>query len=432
MLILINEIDQTHYRYYADQISMRATGYDFKVLQSAVSCLPNLRGVHIIWNYSEQMDRFENPPPAWGDAFHSMTEVLRSPSCFFNARQRNFTREITACLAACKLASRPLSCLDCESFELDALRCDEDEDWDGSEGEDEDEDDYIGGIVRPSRFNNFVEDPKKDLGFPLVCATFENLTSVRLKFPAIGSSKPEFVQKNLGTALRGARGLETLFIEENFTDNTYCSLYQFSFTALLGSSTWHHLNTLSLKSFTIRKDDLSPFFQRHPSLHTFKLHNAYADDFDWATILQAPSLTARWRQLYSLTLSGNWSSSNWYELFSSDLRGRFHPVNDDVEFEDTLCLQDMFGKWAQRKTGARSLRQLLQQYYRSEAGEAPFPLRTAQEVLTEVAEHRPEEVQLIPDEAAKLLIATEKLVGEKYRMRDLYAEYSRDGKKIEE
>ena len=445
--MLINKVDQTHCRYYDDQKRMRATGYDFEVLQSAASHLPNLRGVRITCNYGEHLNKFVHPPPAWGDAFCNMAEVMASPNDFINGRHRNFTREITACLAAFKLASRPLSWLDCANFEIDALRYDENEASDGDESEDESEGDYIGITVRPSRFKNFIRDPTKDLGPPLVCATFKNLTAARLNFPAIGGPESEFLQEKLGTALRGAHGLDTLCIGEDFTDHTYCSLYQFSFAALLGSSTWPHLHTLSLTSFTIRQDDLSRFFERHPSLHAFKLYNAYADDSDWATILQVPSLAARWRQLHSLTLSGSWGGRNWNKLFSFDLRGRFHFVDSDgdsMEFEDMLDLQDMFGKWAWRATGERNLRQLLERYYRCEAGEAPFPLRTVQEVLTQVAGEREKEVSLaalfapaeellfLPAEAAKLLVATEKLVGEKYRLRDLYAEYPRDGKKIKE
>ncbi|KFY05832.1 hypothetical protein V491_09001, partial [Pseudogymnoascus sp. VKM F-3775] len=218
--IKVEQAYQTHCRYYDDQKRMRATGYDFEVLQSAVSRLPNLRGVRITCNYGEHLNKFVHPPPAWGDAFCNMAKVMASPNDFISGRHRNFTREITVCLAAFKLASRPLSWLDCANFEIDALRYDENEASDGDESEDESEGDYIGITVRPSRFKNFIRDPTEDLGPPLVCATFKNLTAVRLNFPAIGGPESEFLQEKLGTALRGAHGLDTLCIGEDFTDQT--------------------------------------------------------------------------------------------------------------------------------------------------------------------------------------------------------------------
>ncbi|KFY32267.1 hypothetical protein V493_00357 [Pseudogymnoascus sp. VKM F-4281 (FW-2241)] len=384
----VEQAYQTHVRYYDDQRSMRATGYDFKTLQSAVSCLPNLRGVHIIWANPENRNRFENPPPAWGDAFYSMAKVMGKRNHFFEWIPRNSLREITASFAACKLAPKPLSWFDCEAFESDILGCDEEDGGVENEREDEGEDDDFEGIVRLSRFNNFVTDPTKDLGFPLVCATFETLTCIRLKFSPTGGRESALSQQHLGIALRGAQGLETLCIEEDFFGGTYCSQDRFCFASLLGSSTWPHLKHLSLASFIILQHDLPSFFARHPSITHFKLHTAFADDFDWATLLQSESLVPLWRRLRSLTLEGSWGGTNWTELFG-ELMSRFRDDEDyDVlkELEDTVCLWYEFGKWAQDVTGARSLRELLERYYSSEAGEAPFPLRTGQEVVDAVAQ----------------------------------------------
>lgn len=81
--MLIDKLDQSHARYYDDQEQLEVTGYDFKTLQSAISCLPNLRGVRFISENPENNNRFENPPPAWGDAFFSMAKIMGKPDRFF-------------------------------------------------------------------------------------------------------------------------------------------------------------------------------------------------------------------------------------------------------------------------------------------------------------------------------------------------------------
>ncbi|OBT89686.1 hypothetical protein VE02_01842 [Pseudogymnoascus sp. 03VT05] len=218
----IEEAYQSHVRYYDDQKHMKATGYDFKTLRSAISRLPNLRGVRLISSHIENGRRFRNPPPGWGDAFCHMTKIMSNRELFFlQWRPSRFIRETTAVLTACKLAPRAISWFDCKRFELGLLSCDGDEDEDeggggvgnGDGGEDEDEDDYLSQIVRLSRFNNFVRDPTKDLGPPLMCATFQSLTSINLEIVFTRSLNFGLYQQRLGTALRSAQGLTTLYIK---------------------------------------------------------------------------------------------------------------------------------------------------------------------------------------------------------------------------
>lgn len=216
--MLIDKVDESHVRYYSDQGHMLSSGYDVNTLQSAVSCLPNLRGVHIKW--SDPANWFKTPPPAWGDAFCNMAKVMGRSDSFIWSWPRNYVREITAVFVACKFASRSLTWFDCEAFELGLLG------HDGTEGVY----DYIAGTVRLSTFDYFARDRPMDLGFPLVCAIFESLTSVKLEFSRDESRDYGSCQQHLGTALRGAQGLETLCIQQD--SMRIRDMYPLSFTSL--------------------------------------------------------------------------------------------------------------------------------------------------------------------------------------------------------
>lgn len=410
--MLINEVDQSHVKYYDDQERMYATGYDFKALQFAIPCFPNLRGVRIIQSNVANSKRFKVPPPARGDAFRRMANVMGA------ATSRNSAREITAALAACKLAPKGLSWFDCDTFDLGVLGRIEDE---------------SGNICRLSRFNNFVGNPTKDLGFPLVCATFESLTSIKLKFSPTGARAYGPCQQHFGTALRGAQGLETLYITiDPLRISILNDQHQFSFTTILGSSTWPHLKHLSLTSFTIGSNDLPHFFARHPSLTHFTLDTAFALDFDWARLLQSSSLVPHWRRLRSLKLDGLWGARNW-NMPSEEVLDRscyMEPCRE-LDARDRLDiavnLRGVFGKWARDVTGAQRLGELLERYFRGGEGKAtPFPLRTGRVILAEVVKEKESGRWLPPDGGRNMIIATERVVGERNRYRDLYAEYLED------
>ncbi|KFY86752.1 hypothetical protein V500_07417 [Pseudogymnoascus sp. VKM F-4518 (FW-2643)] len=414
-------VDESHVRYYSDQEHMLSSGYDVNTLQSAVSCLPNLRGVHIKW--SDPANWFKNPPPAWGDAFCNMAKVMGRPDSFIRSWPLNYVREITAVFVACKFASRSLTWFDCEAFELGLL---------GRDGaEDVYEVDYRGNTVRLTTLDYFVRDRPMDLGFPLVCAIFKSLTSVKLEFSLDESRDYGSCQQHLGTALRGAQGLETLCIQDNSFRTR--DKYPLSFTSLLGSSTWPRLKRLSLKCFNIHEHDFPFFFARHPSLHTFTLDEAFANDFDWATLLQSESLASRWRQLHSLTLTGIWGATNWAEPFMKELKARFHYEDYDVpgfgSLNSTFCIWEPFGKWAEDVSGARDSRELLDRCFAAGAGEegVPFPLRTGQEIVDAVVQEVADGCWFPPSDVMYMLLATERLVGEQHRSRDMFAEYYEDG-----
>ncbi|OBT50454.1 hypothetical protein VE04_09448, partial [Pseudogymnoascus sp. 24MN13] len=203
----VEEAYQSHVRYYDDQKLMKATGYDFKTLLSAISRLPNLRGVRIMPLFSENSARFANPPPAWGDEFCSMAKVMANPYRFFPWEPSYFVRETVAVLAACKFAPKAIRWFDSKNFELGLLSCDGDDNGDGgggggvNGGEDEVEADYRRHIVRLPRFSNFVRDPTKDLGPPLLCATFQSLTTVKLETSFTYNPNYGLYQQRLGTAL---------------------------------------------------------------------------------------------------------------------------------------------------------------------------------------------------------------------------------------
>ncbi|KFY71911.1 hypothetical protein V499_07927 [Pseudogymnoascus sp. VKM F-103] len=346
----VEEAYQSHVRYYNDQNRMKATGYDFEMLQSAISRLPNFRGVRIMSLFSENSARFANPPPAWGEAFCSMVKVMGSPFRFLPCWEPSyFVRETVAVLAACKLAPQAISWFDSKNFELGLLSCDGDDNGDGggggggNGGEDEIEADYRRHIVRLSRFNNFVRDPTEDLGPPLLCATFQSLTTVKLETSFTYNLNYELYQQRLGTALSGAKNLQTLCINHRGAN----SEHNLSFTPLLGSSTWPHLKLLSLSSFTIHEHDLPPFFAHHPSLAHFTLDNAFAYDFDWATLLQLPSLRTHLRQLHSLTFTGSWGANAWTSALAAevaaqpcfDIHGYLEGVDVDWSFPEALVGQ---------------------------------------------------------------------------------------------
>lgn len=270
--MLIDKLDQSHSRYYDDQRLMQVTGYDFKSLQSAILCFPNLRGVRIISENPEKSNRFENPPLAWGDAFCSMAKIMGKPDHFFESEYRYVARGINAGLAACKLAQKPLSWFHCEIFGPEILY-------------------YKWDPVQVFSFTRFVKDPKEDLGVThtLVCGAFESLTSVKLQLSrgrqGYGWS---YRQKDLATALGGAQRLEMLCIQ-GYPMYHAPDSYPFSFNSLLDSCTWPHLKNLSLSSIAVREQDLPPFFARHPSLHTYTFSSAYAADFGYATPSSIPS-----------------------------------------------------------------------------------------------------------------------------------------------
>ncbi|KAL5344530.1 hypothetical protein ACLOAV_010511 [Pseudogymnoascus australis] len=229
----------SHSRYYDDQRLMQVTGYDFKSLQSAILCFPNLRGVRIISENPEKSNRFENPPLAWGDAFCSMAKIMGKPDHFFESEYRYVARGINAGLAACKLAQKPLSWFHCEIFGPEILY-------------------YKWDPVQVFSFTRFVKDPKEDLGVThtLVCGAFESLTSVKLQLSrgrqGYGWS---YRQKDLATALGGAQRLEMLCIQ-GYPMYHAPDSYPFSFNSLLDSCTWPHLKNLSLSSIAVREQDL--------------------------------------------------------------------------------------------------------------------------------------------------------------------------------
>ncbi|KFY13844.1 hypothetical protein V492_03019, partial [Pseudogymnoascus sp. VKM F-4246] len=392
-----SEVEQayhTHIQYYNDQKRMKATG-------------------------------FRHPLPTWGDAFCNMAKVMRKPECFLQYMPRISNREITACLAAGRLAPMALKGLDCEAFDPGIMGCDEDESGDEDEREDEPGDDYRRRSVRLSRFNSFVRDSTKDLGLPLVYAVFESLTFLRLEFSSEGDRKNGPYQKYLGSAIRAAKGLEELCL-----DGSEDKLNRFSFNTILGSSTWPHLNDLSLSSFTIRENDLPAFFSRHASLDTFSLYDAFAHDFDWATLLQSSSLEPHLRRLDSISFDGNWGAANWTEISDEDLAGRSHIGDDDAELDrldDAVNLAAEFRGWAEELAGASDLQCLMRRYYECDPGDAPFPLRTGREILAEVARQKAEGTWVPPNGEGNMIIATERLVGEEYRTRDLYSKYDADG-----
>ncbi|OBT77177.1 hypothetical protein VF21_05104 [Pseudogymnoascus sp. 05NY08] len=445
----IEEAYQSHVRYYDDQKHMKATGYDFKTLRSAISRLPNLRGVRLISSHIENGRRFRNPPPGWGDAFCHMTKIMSNRELFFlQWRPSRFIRETTAVLAACKLAPKAISRLDCKRFELGLLSCDEDDDEDegggGVEngGEDEDEDDYSSRIVRLSRFNKFVRDPTKDLGPPLMCATFQSLTIVKLEIVFTRSPNFELYQQRLGTALRSAQGLQTLHIKH--PDSNYLNR-RLSFTPLLGSSTWPHLSHLSLSSFTIHSHDLPPFLARHPSLTHFTLSHAFAHDFDWATLLQSPPLLTRLRNLHSLTLTGTWGATAWTSALAADVAAQpafdiwGYLEGEDVDwfFPEALGgsvdLNAPFAKWAQDVSGARCFSEVLERYvFAGKGEEVEFPLRTGGEVGEALARVKEMVGGVLGYRAGNLLVVNEAVVGEEYRKRNLYREYTEDGEEVVE
>ncbi|OBT61385.1 hypothetical protein VE03_09264 [Pseudogymnoascus sp. 23342-1-I1] len=385
-----------HEWYYEEQKRMMATGYDFEVLQSAVSCLPNLRGVRIISSNPENINRFQNPPLAWGDDFSDVANILGDPELFYELGRPSSARGITAILAACKLAPKALSWFECEAFEPSILGYDDGE---------SDTEDFMLGSIPLSTLANFVRDPTEDLGPPLVCATFENLTSLKLQF-TLGSMEDRsgLWQEGLGTALRGAQGLETLYMEED-SERYGGGVYSFAFAPILGSHTWPHLTHLSLFGIIIHEHDLPAFFARHPSLHTFTLGSAYAADFDWAILLQSESLAPRWRQLRSLTLDGYWGAKNWSEPLHEPESYEDYDVEEKLDHE--VCLYTEFEQWAQDLLGARDLRELLERYYSSAYGEAPFPLRTRQETEAEVVNRTKNGKWTMSSGSSDMIIATE-------------------------
>ncbi|KFZ06757.1 hypothetical protein V501_07105, partial [Pseudogymnoascus sp. VKM F-4519 (FW-2642)] len=342
----VEEAYKSHVRYYDDQNRMKATGYDFKMLQSAISRLPNLRGVRIMSLFSENSARFANPPPAWGEAFCSMAKVMGSPFRFLPCWEPSyFVRETVAVLAAYKLAPRAISWFDSKNFELGLLSCDGDDNGDG--------------IVRLSRFNNFVRDPTEDLGPSLLCATFQSLTTVKLETSFTYNLNYGLYQQRLGTALSGAKNLQTLCINHRGANSDH----NLSFTPLLGSSTWPHLKHISLSSFTIHEHDLPPFFAHHPSLTHFTLDAAFAHDFDWSTPFQSASFCAHLRQLHSLTFTGSWGANAWTTALAAEVAAQpsfdiySYLEGEDVDwsFPEALVgdvnLNASFAKWAQDASG---------------------------------------------------------------------------------
>ncbi|KFX90487.1 hypothetical protein V490_06420, partial [Pseudogymnoascus sp. VKM F-3557] len=246
---------QSHRWYYDDHEEMKNTGYDFEAFKSAISCFPNLKRLHIARSITRSLglSKFKNPPPNWGVAFCSMAKVMGRFGCnqFWDLDWGDPARDITSILAACKLAPKALSSFDCEVFDEEIIGCDESHDMTGS--------------VPPSRLTEFVEDPTKDIGFSLVCATFESLTSMKLTLLRSRSAQCESWQEHLGAALCHAQSLEALGIR---LPSSHRSNYALLFTTILGSSTWPHLTHLSLSSFRFHEHDLPTFLLRHPSLHT--------------------------------------------------------------------------------------------------------------------------------------------------------------------
>lgn len=102
-----------------------------------------------------------------------------------------------------------------------------------------------------------------------------------------------------------------------------------------------------------------------------------------------------------------------------------------MHVDNMVCLYDRFGQWAQDMTGAHSLRELLERYYSSELGEAPFPLRTRQEIVVAAVNEAREGKWVKPIGSSNMIIAVERLVGEQYRHRNLHAEYLENGEAVE-
>ncbi|KFY18200.1 hypothetical protein V492_00081 [Pseudogymnoascus sp. VKM F-4246] len=406
----VDQAYQIHSRYYDDQKHVKATEYDFKTLESAFSCLPNLRGVHISWPQHGFFIRSRDPFRDWGDEVCHVSKVMGNISRFFESHPPGFVRENTSIFAACKLAPKALSWFDCEKFDLEVLL-----DYDG-EGENEDESGHEGevGTNQLSRFN---KDSTKDLGFPLVSAAFESLTFINLNITTKRWT-PVALYHKLGAALCSARSLETLTLNESGGD-------ALSFTVVLGSSTWPNLKHLSLGSMNIREHDLPVFLARHPSIATFALRSTSAVDFEWAMLFESSAFCARLRQLRLLTLSGYWGSRTWSRAFYDEkieVVGGFR-IDSIEELEDSVDMHRPFAKWVQDLTGIYSLADILKRYIEAGPGGAvSFPLRTRLEVV-DVLEKVPRDNGYPEDGLGSMLTANEKIVGEEYRNRNLYKDW---------
>jgi hypothetical protein len=403
---------------------MRATGYSFETLKSALSCLPNLRRLRFLYSGEENGMRFRNPPRVLGIEFYCMAKVMCNPSLFWGGSNQDTAYDITTVLAA--LAPKALSTFECQVFNVNILDFDSHCDTNGN--------------VPP---HQFVKDTIKDTGFPLVCATFKSLTVIELSFTQSEKSRGPW-QKLLGEALSGAQALKTLRIEHEApgtssrTENSFpLSQNEGLFAPLLGSSTWPNLTHLSLSSFTIYPDDLPSFFARHPTLTHFTLDSPFAHNFDWAILLQSPSLTPHLHRLHSLTFTGTFGATPWTNPLAAINRARlshiYHPTSSDnnIRYQDlltglnrTVDMDGPFASWAKRLTGAHDLSELLARYFAGGAEGAaarPFPLRSSREVVQVVLEDMKEGRWVHPDGGRNVWVAEERVAGGKeYRYKDVY------------